>query len=59
MRWTINLNNAEVELKYCRLERMLVQAVVIRKVTPDHAMEGCKRSRGIAPLILNFDNRWK
>jgi len=46
MRWKINLNYAEVESRYCRLERVLVQAVAIRKFTPDHAMKGCKRSRG-------------
>jgi len=58
MRWKINLNYVEVESRYCRLERVLVQAMIIRKVTTDHVMKGCKRSGGIAPLIRNFDNRW-
>jgi hypothetical protein len=35
-------------IRYCRLERVLVQAIVIGKVTPNHAMKGCKRSRDIA-----------
>jgi hypothetical protein len=41
------------------LERVLVQAIVTGKVTTDHAMKGCMRIRGIAPLILNFDGKWK